>query len=120
MAGLYGFGGGANNYRYANGFGKGVPDNWAGHDTIPDFLRQDMNELGNIDERPSHMRSGFYPSFLAMDNALGGAVEPQKPPRLVVLEKGLGEAVFEKLKNPLVIGAGILAGILLISHFTKG
>lgn len=120
MAGLYGFGGGQENTRYVNGFGKGVPDNWAGHDTVPNFLRQDMNELGSIDERPSHMRSGFYPSFFAMDNALGGAIEPPKYPRLIVRDKSLGEIVKDKFKGPLGLGLGIVAGILLIRHFTKG
>lgn len=58
-------------YGVSRGFNGNKPDNWAGHNTIPDFFRDDS--LGDVDSRPVFMRSGFYPDHLAMDDALGEA-----------------------------------------------
>ena len=111
--GLYGFGSSDGS----------VPSNWAGHNPLPTFFRDDS--LGSVDPRPVHMRSGFFPDHFSMDNALGefSKAEKAKYPQLVLVPvQSLGEVISDKLtRNPyLTLGFGVLAGIVIAHFLSKG
>lgn len=101
-------------YGYSEGLGdNGVPDNWAQHNSLPAHFRQGSDPAGRyqVDQRPSQMRGGFYPSWMNMDNALGDLNRP-----VLIVERSLGEIIKRKFwSNPyLVMGVGVIAGTLVL------